>query len=344
LKVAIRADASVELGTGHVVRCLTLARALREKCDAEVSFICRPATGDQRERIAEAGFAIAALTGTPSEDADETAAILDSMPPRDWLVVDHYRLGREWEATVRGIRRIMAIDDLTDRPHDCDLLLNQTPVPELAERCRAQVPSHCRLLAGPAYALLDPAFAHAHRQWRAPSGTVGRLLVSFGGTDPPDMTGRALRALAALAAPALEVEVTAGTGMPQRERLQSLVADLPHARLHVGVAQMAVLMAGADLAIGACGMTAMERCAFGLPALVISIADNQVEIARALALRGAVEYLGTAPEVTEDLVRDAVSRALHSPERVLRMALAAHGVTDGQGTARVCEALAGAWA
>jgi UDP-2,4-diacetamido-2,4,6-trideoxy-beta-L-altropyranose hydrolase len=342
LKVVIRTDASFELGTGHVVRCLTLARALREKCNAAVSFICRPAPGDQRERIAEAGFAVATLTGTPSEDADETAAILDSILPCDWLIVDHYGLGREWEAAVRGVRRVMVIDDLTDRPHDCDLLLNQTPVPELAERCRAQVPAQCRLLAGPAYALLDPAFAHAHRQWRAPNGTVERLFVSFGGTDPPDMTGRALRALATVAAPALEVDVTAGAGMPQRERLRALVAELPRARLHVGAAHMADLMAGTDLAIGACGMTALERCAAGLPALVISIADNQVESARALAVRGAVEYLGTVPEVTEDLIRDAVSTALRRPDRVRRMALVSHGVTDGQGTSRVCEALAGA--
>ncbi len=342
MKVVVRADASIELGTGHVVRCLTLARALREKCNARVSFICRPATGDQRERIAEAGFAIAPLTGAPSEDADETTAILDSILPCAWLIVDHYGLGREWEATVRGTRRVMVIDDLTDRPHDCDLLLNQTPVPELAERCRAQVPAKCRLLAGPAYALLDPAFAHAHRQWRAPNGTVGRLLVSFGGTDPPDMTGRALRALAAIASPALEVDVTAGAGMPQRERLRALVEELPDARLHVGAPHMAALMAAADLALGACGMTALERCAAGLPALVISIADNQVESARALAGRGAVEYLGTAPEVTVDLIRDAVSRALRRPECVRRMAIAAHGVADGLGTSRVCEALAGA--
>jgi spore coat polysaccharide biosynthesis predicted glycosyltransferase SpsG len=105
---------------------------------------------------------------------------------------------------------------------------------------------------------------------------------------------------------------------------------------------MAALMAGSDLAVGACGMTALERCAAGLPALVISIADNQVESARALAIRGAVEYLGTAPEVTEDLIRDAVNRALSSPERVRRMAIACHGVTDGEGTSRVCKALAGA--
>lgn len=342
MKVVIRADASVELGTGHVMRCLTLARALRDHCNAAVSFICRAATGDQRERIVDAGFAVAALTGTQPEDADETAAILDSRLPCDWLIVDHYRLGREWEAAVRGAHRIMVIDDLTDRPHDCDLLLNQTPVPELARLCRAQVPSQCRLLAGPEYALLDPAFAEVHRRWRAPDGAVERLLISFGGTDPPDMTGRTLRALTAGAAPALDVDVTAGAGMPRRERLRALVAQLPRARLHVDVAHLGGLVAAADLAVGACGMTALERCAAGLPALVVSIADNQVESARALAARGAVEYLGTAPDVTEDLIRDAVNRALRLPERVRRMAIASHGVTDGQGTARVCAALAGA--
>jgi UDP-2,4-diacetamido-2,4,6-trideoxy-beta-L-altropyranose hydrolase len=340
MKVAIRADASLEIGSGHIARCLTLALGLRTEMNAEVVFLSRPAPGDLFDRIAWAGFRVFPVHATePLEDARETASILDTVSGVDWLVVDHYGLGSEWEAAARSARRVLVIDDLADRAHDCDILLNQMPLPDAVERYRGLLPAQTRLLAGPAYALLRPAFARVHDDWRPPSGRVRRVLVSFGGTDPPNMTGRVLEALAGAGDSLdIDIDVVATLAMPQIEELRRLTGELPRTRLHVTV-DMAELMASADLSVGACGMTALERCCAGLPSLVVSIADNQVPNARELAALRAVEYLGTDAEVTRSVIREALWYATREPERIRRMAEAAYAITDGRGTQRVMRAM-----
>jgi spore coat polysaccharide biosynthesis predicted glycosyltransferase SpsG len=167
---------------------------------------------------------------------------------------------------------------------------------------------------------------------------VRRVLISFGGSDPPNMTGRILEALAGAGSLGLDIDVVGTLAMPQLDELKALTGQLPRARLHVMV-DMAQLMASADLSIGACGMTALERCCAGLPSLVVSIADNQVPNAQGLAGLRAVEYLGTAVEVTGSMVREALWYATREPERIRRMAEAAHAITDGRGVERVMRAM-----
>ena len=267
--VIFRADAGVSIGTGHVMRCLTLAEALRE-AGAHIAFVCRELDGNLIELIGARGFEVHALPGLepptdplawtaehPQEDAAQTvASVKASLKARaDWLVVDHYALDERWEREVRGCaHRLMVIDDLADRVHDCDLLLDQNYARN-PTRYDALVPAGCRKLLGPAYALLRDEFKEAREAWPRKIGEFERAFVFFGGTDPTNETSKALRALLRWGeGKRLTVDVVIGGGNPHRAEVEELVETIPNALLHVQAVNMAELMARADLSVGAGGL------------------------------------------------------------------------------------------
>lgn len=302
LRVAIRVDASTQIGTGHVMRCLTLADALR-KSGAHVRFICRHLPGHLHEVLAvhghEAviiGSSDAPLPGTVSSspagnlgesahaswlavtqarDAQDTQAALAG-GTWDWLVVDHYALDVVWEKALRAaVGRLMVIDDLADREHDCDLLLDQNHYEELQSRYRNRVPAACTLLLGPRYALLREEFDALRQRARVRDGAVSRLLVFFGGVDAANHTGRTLEALSTMSLTEFAVDVVIGTGHPARSAVEAACARAGHA-CHVQTTVIGELMASADVAIGAGGVAVWERCCLGLPTLALTTAANQV--------------------------------------------------------------------
>lgn len=319
-KVAFRTDASAAIGTGHVMRCLTLAEALRER-GADARFICREHDGNLCALIEQRSFAVDRLPmgradGKRAEDAPPhalwlgagweedaegtRAAIRAGGSVPDWLVVDHYALDVRWERELRtAARQIMAIDDLADRDHDCDLLLDQNLIDGQDERYREKVPDGCVLLLGPAYALLQPDYALLREQVQPRQGPVRRVLVYFGGVDTDDLTIKAVDALLALGRPEIEADIVLSPASSQFPRVQDRISGRPGLRLHAHVPSLAPLMAAADLAIGASGATSWERLCLGLPALVVTVAENQRPIAAALAGRGLVRWLGHAGEVGE---------------------------------------------
>ncbi|HZO93391.1 MAG TPA: UDP-2,4-diacetamido-2,4,6-trideoxy-beta-L-altropyranose hydrolase [Candidatus Baltobacteraceae bacterium] len=353
MRIAIRVDASTRIGTGHVMRCLALASALRER-GARVTFLTREARDGGARAIAarrfpcvtlpaQSGFEESWLGASEGFDASSSADALAGLAPLDWVVVDHYGLGIAWERVARAhAERLFVIDDLADRPHLCELLLDTTWSPDGAPDRYAQlVPPRARRLLGPSYALLRPEFNRAERRVR--EGGVSRVVVFFGGADPHDLTGRTLDALASdptLAA--LEVDVVAGAANPRAHALSERASERVH--VHVDTPRIAEIFAGADLAVGAAGTASWERAWLGLPALVAALADNQRGVARALAAAGAAVELGWHEDLTPDVVRDALLRACADPAALRAMserALAMMG--DGPlGTARVVDALAGA--
>jgi UDP-2,4-diacetamido-2,4,6-trideoxy-beta-L-altropyranose hydrolase len=313
LKVAIRTDASVTIGAGHVMRCLTLAEELREM-GVEVSFVCRVGAGDGLDIIQDRGFRTHALEDASEwrADADGSARALSDQAPIDWMVVDHYGLDWRWESHMRlTARRILVIDDLADRNHDCESLLDQNFYAGAARRYDGRVPVACRLFLGPAFALLRNEFREAARRPRERNGSVKRLLVTFGATDPTDETGKVLAALEGLASPALEVDVVVGTGNRRREQIEAQCGALRSVRCHVQTSRMAELMWKADLAIGAGGATTWERCVLGLPALTVVIAPNQLQTTTDLADAGAIRYLGRAEDLATNDYEFAIQNAMN---------------------------------
>ena len=358
MRVAVRTDASLLIGSGHVMRCLTLANALREQ-GADITFICREHDGHlfnliaaSRHRLrhllpatqtmAKGKLAHAQWLGvTQEEDAQQTAEVLKTIGHIDWLLIDHYALDIYWESAMRLFAdRIMVIDDLADRAHDCDLLLDQNlHRADMESRYEKLVSRHCKKLLGPEYALLRPEFKQARTNLKTRDGNVKRIFVFFGGGDLTNETGKALRAILQVEKLNIAIDVVVGAANPHQEEIAELCAQLPNAKLHRQVNIMAELMAEADVAIGAGGSTTWERCGLALPTIVISLADNQVSIAEGVYKANAQIYLGTAGEVTSETIADELERLLQHPDELVAMAKAGQALVDTDGTNRIVDAI-----
>ena len=273
------------------MRCLTLADALKQR-GAQIRFISRHLPEHLREMIAAKRHEFMPLDSYPSEaiasdlahahwlGTSQHADVQDSIQALsdqtwDWLVVDHYALDARWESALRQmVKNILVIDDIADRQHDCDILLDQNFYADMDIRYTGKVPAHCRLLLGPRYALLREEFRQLHEQTKPRTGPVKRMLVFFGGVDADNYTGRVVEALANLSIGGVHVDVVIGAQHPCRGQIESACTEYEF-DCHVQTNRIAELMAVADLAIGAGGSATWERCCLGLPALAFCTADNQ---------------------------------------------------------------------
>lgn len=359
-KVVIRVDASLEMGMGHLMRCLALAGALADG-GAKVFFLLRNHAANLAPLIGGEGHAVrllpdpgrrsddAGANGTAhahwlpttwQEDAEQTLEAIESIGQIEWLIVDHYALDARWEQMQRKrAPRILAIDDLADRSHDCDILLDQNLVQDTDSRYRGLLPPTCKPLLGPHYALLRPEFAERRRLLTERSGQINRILVCYGGSDPGNETAKALAAIKSLSAGSLAVDVVIGLTNPHVDSVSSLCRELPRTELFRGANNMAELMARADLAIGAGGSMCWERCCLGLPTIAMDIADNQIGALTALAKAGAVAYLGSALSVTADQIEGSVKLMVENPVRTRLMGKTAQALVDGGGSERVPTAM-----
>lgn len=362
MKVVFRTDASLDIGIGHVMRCLTLAEAMRTQGE-NCHFICREHPGHLLDNIRNRGFAVSALhkckpdahpldeTGEPlahanwlgcdwGADARQTGEILSTLKP-DWLVVDHYALDSRWESALRAhYGRLLVIDDLADRPHACDLLLDQNLGRAAADYVNL-VPEHCTVLAGPRFALLRPEFA-ALREYslqRRRLAALSHLLITMGGVDQQNATGQVLEALKSCPLPAdCKVTVVMGSKAPWLAQVREIAATMPWpTEVRVDIADMAQVMADSDLAIGAAGSTSWERCCLGVPTLLVPIAENQKSGALALSASGAVISFQGMREVESRLVEELT--LLESGQRLKLMVDAAASICDGRGCDRMVSVL-----
>jgi UDP-2,4-diacetamido-2,4,6-trideoxy-beta-L-altropyranose hydrolase len=369
MKVAFRVDASQQMGSGHVMRCLTLADALRAQ-GAQCRFICREHPGNLIETIQQRGYTVNSLLAgvlhtqiainidshqvdysgqalahaawlgcTWQADATDTAAVLAYLQP-DWLVVDHYALDHRWEtALAPHHKKLMVIDDLADRTHQCNLLLDQN-LGRQPQDYAGLVPPVCQVLTGPQYALLRPEFAalRAYSLQRRQTSGLKHLLITMGGVDQPNATGQTLQALKNCPlSPDCRITVVMGLTAPWLEDVKALAAQMPWPTdVLVNITDMAQRMADSDLAIGAAGSTAWERCCLGLPTLMVVLADNQMVGAAALELAGAAALLGRVNEIKTQL---PVHIAAASQGVLSNMSNTASQLTDGHGAAKVLSEL-----
>ncbi len=322
MKVVFRVDSSVNIGTGHVMRCLTLAQQLRE-FGCEVSFISTDLEGNVIPIIEQKKFHTFVLP-TPSvplqeggweEDSRMTLSWITQLEKVDLLVVDHYLLDMKWERVLLPyIGEILVIDDLGNRTHDCHYLLDQNYKRDVNTPYMSLVPSDCKMLLGPDYVLLRDEFIDFAPFVTIRSGSISRLLVFFGGSDPTNETVKTLRAIS-YCDNNWHVDVIAGSSNPNIEEIEILCERFGY-YLHIQVSNMATFMHEADFAIGAGGSTTWERCFMGLPSLTIVVADNQKEITEAVADYGATVLLGESVSVTSEDIKDALLTLANDPEQV----------------------------
>lgn len=346
LRVLVRADASVETGTGHVVRCATLAEALSKR-GAEVVFVCRDLPGHLNDWLVQKGFSVWTWADADPAGTSALFAKLQAVEhlPFDWLIVDHYGLDSHWENQLRPYaRRVLVMDDLANRPHDCDALLDPNDLAQDPSRYRGLVPEACKLLLGPQYALLRSEFVDwrlkiLHSNRRA-GQTIERLLVFFGGSDP---TGETLKTMAALQSlqPPWQIDVVVGAGNPQRGQIQQLCEALPQFHFFCQVENMAERMAVADFSIGAGGTATWERLCLGLSTVVIAVAENQLAIGKQVANAGAQMFLGAHGEVSSSMLKEALLMLANQSDQRIVMAEKALALVDGLGAQRVANYLLG---
>ena len=357
----IRTDASVQIGTGHVMRCLTLADELRGR-GTEAIFVCREFDGNLCGYIEEKGYIVhrlpvsdateqgdqnvetslkhAAWLGTDWQtDARQVGEIIKGFEnPSDWLVVDHYALDERWEGYLRPyVKKIMVIDDLADRAHECDLLLDQNFYENLESRYNGLVPAWCKKLLGPKYALLRPEFMEARKNLRKRDGHVKRIMIFFGGSGPTNETAKVLEAIRMLNRPDIAVDVVVGAFNSHRKVIEQMASDLPDCTCYFNVEDMAALMAGADLAVGAGGTTVWERCALGLPSLVTTVAENQEKTVSDMAELGYLLFLGRSEAVSVDSLYHALEIAIQSPWLLISFARKTLSLVDGKGVKRIAQ-------
>jgi len=312
MHIAFRTDASLQIGTGHIMRCLTLADAMR-KHGAHCSFISREHKGNMIDWVSQRDHSALRLplesdrnaaNATPEHaswlgtnwatDAQQTQQLLEGKTI-DWLVVDHYGLDYRWELALRPYcKRLMVIDDLADRPHHCDLLLDQNLGRNAVDYCGLLEPQ-TQTLIGPTYALLRPEFSQlrAYSLARRAQPQLQRILVFMGGVDKDNATGQVLTALQNTQLPRdMHITVVMGRHAPWMQQVQSQAAQIPvPTQVLVGVNNMSQLMADSDFAIGAAGSTSWERCCLGLPTALMVLAPNQQAGAEALFKSGAAIVL-----------------------------------------------------
>lgn len=321
------------------MRCLTLADAL-DIDRHSVLFVCADLPGELTVLIRERGYAARLIQATDNaaEDAELTSTAIRchfAATKVDWLTVDHYGLEHAWERAMRtDALRILSIDDLADRLHDCDLLLDQNLYSSMQERYRAKVAPQCRLLLGPAFALLRREFASRRAEGRPRDGRLRNLLVSFGGSDPTDETAKVLEALRGLSSLGLSVSVVVGSSNPNRHAIES-ICRASSFNFHCQTDRMAELLDAADLCIGGGGTSTWERCCMGTPALVIALAANQVEVSRQVAAKGAAIYLGCSDQITASRIASELGELAGAPEILSAMSGAARALVDGMGASRV---------
>lgn len=353
MNVFLRADSSLSIGSGHIIRCLNLAKAL-EKAGARCSFISKDHTGNILDKIKQEGFPVEVmpvadksstyisdekswLNGSQCDDAEKFIdLIVENCFNPDIIIVDHYSLDYEWEAIVKARfpdAYLVVIDDLCNRPHCSDLLIDQTYMRSAREYAQFNK-REGKVLAGAKYALLNPAFSQLRNQSIARKTNITapkKLLLTMGGVDAHNVAGKMLVFLEQSNFKNIEkITVVLGAACPYRSEISSLANKSKYdVDVLVNVSNMAELMLEHDFAIGAMGGTTWERCAMGLPAVNVAIADNQKTIANNLSNAGAIVLYAdnfNAAELSEALNHLI---AHYHEQRLLAM-----NICDGQGLNR----------
>lgn len=365
MKVVFRVDASFNIGTGHVMRCLTLANEFRAR-GLEPYFVCRKHPGNMIAAIRQQDYHVLELP-VDSEllqsepeldgyqlphagwlgcewraDAEQTLCAMQAFKP-DMLIVDHYAIDIRWEeALLPHVHRMVVIDDLADRRHQCDFLLDQNWFcDDISCRYQGMIPDKCVTMLGPQYALLNPDYETLRALMPPRDGEVRRVLVFMGGSDPSNETGKVIDALAQPRLAHLLVDVVVGVNHPDAQGITHKAAARPATHVYSDLPSLAGWMARADLMISAGGSTSWERMCLGLPAVVISIAANQKATNTAMQAAGYIDFLGESTQVSVEMIVEAISRCLQDPERLRQISRRCMDLVPGTGARRVCNQVLG---
>lgn len=357
MKAIFRVDSSNFIGFGHLIRCLTLAKELRER-GVECSFVCRDHPGNIAAKVIDSGFSVflleraneaSALKGSDLEydnwlgcswqiDADETNEILKSVQP-EWLIVDHYSIDVKWEeALAKDYMNLMVIDDIANRDHSCNILLDQNLFINMKSRYEKHVSSQCLQLLGPKYALLQAEYSQCRVKVKVRNGSTKNLLIFFGGSDQINLTELAVLAAHSFGREFSSINVVMPSTSPFYHQVKKLIKPLNNVKFHCDLPSLAPLMLEADIGIGAGGATNWERFCLGLPSLVITLAENQRPVNQDLHQMGLIELIGDSETIEIEQVRTAI-RSVLSRRDLVGWSNRCMGECFGNGATLVADAI-----
>ena len=349
MKLVFRVDASTQIGTGHVMRCLALAQAWQD-AGGQPIFVMTTEAQALKSRLRSEGMEVINLSVQmgSAEDAKETATLAQHLGAT-WVVVDGYHFGAEYQQIIKNFGlNLLFFDDYGHAAHYyADIVLNQNI--SASESLYANREPYTQLLLGTRYALLRREFWQ-WREWRREMPTQARkILVTLGGSDPDNVTLKVIQALRLVEVHGIEAVVVVGGSNPHYEQLQ-LATEVSHVpiRLERNAANMPELIAWADVAITGGGSTTWELAFMGLPSLIIVLADNQQAIAEKLGEMGVMVNLGWHEAVSAAKIKEAITSLSLShtelpitPATRAEMCKRGQELVDGEGTGRVLMHLEG---
>lgn len=357
--IFFRTDASDKIGKGHVTRCLKLASEMRMR-GAECYFICRNHEGNLIKKIQQEKFKVYVLNNLKNSekekisslnlkhsnwlgvdwktDAKDTIMALSSNKA-DLIVIDHYALDSRWERKLRPYtKKIMVIDDLADRNHDCDFLLNQN-LGSSADLYKNLIPKDCYQFYGPNYALLDPIYQLTRSKLKSPSSKISRILIYFGsGKDTIKLIENILITLNEPKLFDLKIDIVIDDNIKSLPSIKKILKVKKNIRVHSNLPDLAILMSNADIAIGAGGSTTWERCCMGLPTILVVLALNQKLIGEFMHKAGAAIVLYKNKNLIPE-IKEAIFLLLDDTDLYTKMSKKAFSICDGKGIHRVIKKL-----
>ena len=318
MKIAFRVDSSSKISAGHLMRCINLASVLKEKVES-ILFISREHKGNSNKLVTEKGFDLAVLNASENDmekglknqtdnykdwlgvsqikDANETKDILKEYKP-DWMIVDHYSLDETWEKIISEyVKKMMVIDDLANRKHYCDFLLDHNWFEKIDNRYRNLIPENCSKFLGPEFALLKSDFSLQKKNFNYIHEEIKTIFIFFGSTDPYNLTSMAIISLSESRLKHLYLKVVIGDTNIHMEEIRQLIKLRGNAELHIQVENIEQIMANSQIAIASGGVNTWERICIGLPTLFIDYADNHSIFIDDLSKNHYLKYLGNYKKI-----------------------------------------------
>lgn len=341
--IVFRADASSDIGYGHVVRCISLADELRRH-GSEICFICRESPRISINLIQCNGFPVYCIPEglSAEQDAEFTCNVItENVGYPEYVIVDHYELGMTWEERIRSCsRNLVVIDDYVREHKACDVVINQN-YGVSPERYRDVTPKDCKRLTGTAYVLLRREFREIRDNIRRIKRSVRRAFIFFGGSDPSNETRKAIEAMRPISKLGVSSIVLVGGLNSSAKRIRALCESLEDITLHEHRFDIAHIMAEADIAIAGGGVNTWERCCVGLPSIVITQADNQRRHVKQLADDGIVIHAGWHEDVTSSYLSDIIGDVISDEQRLYDMSVDGMKIVDGNGAKRIAKEILG---
>jgi UDP-2,4-diacetamido-2,4,6-trideoxy-beta-L-altropyranose hydrolase len=354
MNIAFRVDSSSKIGTGHVIRCMTLATQLKNLA-FNVYFICKPMMGDIVNSIKSKGYDVILLNSADRDDESDDFSVnscnsdsqqvidLCSLLSLDLIILDHYFLNYSWEKAVKDHSKLMCISDFPAGPRACDILLDSSLSRDHAEY-RLDVSSDCLLMTGSDYVMVRPEFALS-RSLGAVSKQVSKILVTMGGADPQDYTSRIIKIISQYEAYDLsniQFDIVLGRSYQFTPLVLNLISTSKfNYVIHEYIDDMAGLMKDMDVIIAAAGTTLWECFSLGIPTIAVQIADNQQYNVDSCSRAGAIIPINQDCDLESSLIA-ALGDVLGTNN--IRHSLRDNGlnICDGQGAKRVAENIRGA--